>query len=325
MKITRFFVFCCLSSVFVFMIVYPVFASAPTTEKIAFSSDQDGDYEIYIMNPDGSGQTNLTRNKSVDVHPTWSPTGQQILFVSNRDGVSDLYLMDADGANVQKVFKDSKLRFAPAWSPDGKRISYCRTGAVRELYIASLDKKNEERIAPVGRFDGYSSWSADGTKIVFGAPLRQGNTSSRIHIFNLATREKEVLFGEVIGASMMAPTWSPSDDKIAFTWFQGGTSAIYIMESDGSSRKRVVDPPRGFETAHPEWSPSGNTLVYEQYEQGNNDRHIYTVDLNGGDPEKLTRKGINFFADWFDPVFALPVSPQPHLLTTVWSKMKTRD
>ena len=322
MKIRRFFVFCLIGLVLVLMHADQVLAKAPTTAKIAFSSNRDGNYEIYIMNTNGTKQVNLTRHKAADVQPAWSPTGEEILFVSNRDGRPDLYLIDADGKNVRKVFKNLKLRTAPAWAPDGKQISYCRTDPVRERYIASLDKKDERQVASVGKYDGYSSWSPDGTKIGFGAPLGRGNTTSRIHIFNLNTRKKEVLFAERILTSMRNPAWSPLEDKIAFPWFQGGTSAIYVMESNGNNPERVVDPPPGFAAAHPEWSPDGNELVYEQYRQQNNDRHIYITNVAKREPEKLTRKGINFFADWFDPAYALPVQPQPHLLTTTWGKIK---
>ena len=144
----------------------------PKTEKIAFTSDRDGNAEIYIMNSDGTGQTNLTQHVASDFQPAWSPTGEQILFASTREGMSNLYLMDADGANVRKVFDDFRSRLAPAWSPDGRQISYIRENDVRDLYIAALDTKTEKRIARVGRFDGYSNWSADGTKIVFDAPSK---------------------------------------------------------------------------------------------------------------------------------------------------------
>ena len=86
-----------------------VWAKAPVTAKIAFASNRDGNSEIYIMNPDGSQQVNLTQHPAADFDPAWSPTGEQILFNSNRDGQWDLYLMDADGKNVQKVFANSAV------------------------------------------------------------------------------------------------------------------------------------------------------------------------------------------------------------------------
>ncbi len=150
MKIVHFFLFCSISFALTFASIYPIFANAPKTEKIAFTSNRDGNNEIYIMDPDGTAQINLTKHKASDAQPAWSPTGEQILFTSNRDGVSDLYLMDADGTNVKKVFKDLKLRSAPAWSPDGKQISCARNDGVRALFVASLEERDEERIAPVG-------------------------------------------------------------------------------------------------------------------------------------------------------------------------------
>ncbi len=56
--------------------------------KIAFETGRDGNSEIYSMNPDGSGQTNLTNNSTVDVNPAWSPDGTKIAFASERDGTT---------------------------------------------------------------------------------------------------------------------------------------------------------------------------------------------------------------------------------------------
>ena len=74
------------------------------------------------------------------------------------------------------------------------------------------------------------------------------------------------------------------------------------------------------------WSPHGNEFIYNIYNnQDRGTRHLFKVSLDGGTPEQLTRRGDNFNADWFDPAFALPVSPQSSLLTTTWGKLKTQD
>ena len=106
--------------------VCTVFAKAPKTAKIVFTSTRDGNSEIYIMNPDGSKQVNLTQRPSSDYAPVWSPTGEHIAFTSGHDGVHDIYLMDADGRNVRKVFQRFARRGWPAWSPDGQQLAYLR-------------------------------------------------------------------------------------------------------------------------------------------------------------------------------------------------------
>ena len=85
--------------------VSPLFAKALTTPQTLFTSARDGSYDIYIMNPDGSEQVNLTQHPAADVSAVCSPTGEQILFVSDRGGKRDLYLMDPDGTHVRRVFK----------------------------------------------------------------------------------------------------------------------------------------------------------------------------------------------------------------------------
>ena len=71
--------------------------------RIAFRSNRDGNYEIYVRNADGSGQTNLTNNPAGDFEPTWSPDGEKIAFRSNRDGNEEIYVMNADGSDLTRL------------------------------------------------------------------------------------------------------------------------------------------------------------------------------------------------------------------------------
>ena len=73
MKSIRIFIFGSVGLALVFTHADQVLAKAPATAKIAFTSNRDGNYEIYIMNPDGTGQKNLTRHRASDVQPAWSP------------------------------------------------------------------------------------------------------------------------------------------------------------------------------------------------------------------------------------------------------------
>ena len=67
---------------------------------IAFESNRDGNLEVYVTNPDGTGVTNLTNNAAADSFPAWSPDGSEIAFRSDRDGDSEIFVMNADGTGV---------------------------------------------------------------------------------------------------------------------------------------------------------------------------------------------------------------------------------
>ena len=86
MKLQHIFTICFL----IFGLLCPVSAKPLSKEKIAFSSNRDGNWEIYMMNPDGTRQERLTYDRAVDCDPVISPTGAQILFNSNRGGTRDL-------------------------------------------------------------------------------------------------------------------------------------------------------------------------------------------------------------------------------------------
>ena len=89
---------------------------SPDGTKIAFSSNRDGNYEIYLMNADGAQVVNLTKNGFTDSEPSWSPDGNYILFVSNRDRNDEIYRMKADGTEVVRLTKNPKDDWNPAGS-----------------------------------------------------------------------------------------------------------------------------------------------------------------------------------------------------------------
>ena len=307
--------------------VCAVFAKAPDTAKIAFTSSRDGNREIYLMNPDGSEQVNITNHRANDIYPVWSPTGEHILFASDRElkawGTWDLYLMDPDGSNVRKVFDKWKTRRSPTWSPDGKRIAYSY-GQIgnSSLYIGTIDGKDEERVAI-----GYSpAWSPDGTEIIFrGGAL---DKPRRFSLLNVKTNRLKFFPFPKEPKWVRGPAWSPLGDKLAFSWHNRvevrledfRVSTIYIVNRDGTGLEQVIAEGRA--ATQPVWSPDGNELLYNGID-ANEDLQIYKISLSSGASVQLTDgESWSYLGDWFDPAYALPVSPQPQLLTTIWGKLK---
>jgi dipeptidyl aminopeptidase/acylaminoacyl peptidase len=84
---------------------------------IAFQSNRDKNLEIYVMNADGSSQTNLTNNPAGDTEPAWSPDGSKIAFASDRSDNWEIYVMNADGTAQTNLTNNSAPDYDPAWSP----------------------------------------------------------------------------------------------------------------------------------------------------------------------------------------------------------------
>ena len=312
-----------ISSLILLCWVLPISAESPKTAKIAFWADRGGTRDIYLMNPDGSQQRKITHHRSQNITPAWSPTGEQILFTSDRDGVWDLYLMDPDGTNVQRVFGKAAPRAVPAWFPDGKQIAYVRIiRDERVVHIATLGEEDEERIA----IGGSPTWSPEGTELAFVTGW--GTLKMQISLFDLRTGKQKTLFPpKAIPSWLPAVKWSPRGDKLAFSWLHRvplddfiQAETIYTVKRDGTDITQIIDEagPKATATA---WSPNSNALLYRQDDKSKNSQ-IFKVNLEGRQSKQLTHIGRNFLGDWFDPAYALSVSPQPQFLTTTWAAVK---
>src|SRR5438132_9308915 len=96
-----------------------------TNGKIAFDSDRTGTEQIFVMNADGSGQTNLSNNFKIDnFAPSWSPDGTKIAFYSDRTGTFQIFVMNADGSGQINLSNNAIFDENPSWSPDGTKIPF---------------------------------------------------------------------------------------------------------------------------------------------------------------------------------------------------------
>lgn len=336
MKITRLLT-CVISTLLVLNAsVCPLFAKAPITPKILFTSARDGNRDVYIMNSDGSEQINLTRHGADDQQAVWSPTGEQILFISDRGGIRDLYLMDPDGSNVRRFFKrKTKIyRDSPTWSPDGKQIAYAAIDwdKIRStIHIATLGEQDTEELT-VGA--SFPAWSPTGSEIAC-------SVGERLTLINARTGAQEQLLPKEAPFWQRDPSWSTTGDKLVFSWnihemppigaeieiWAGWKDkmTIYIVNRDGTDLRQLIEEDGPY-AQYPKLSPSGDELLYTREIKGR--FQIFKLDLNSGVRTQLTHIGrllqANAGGDWFDPAYALPVSPQRELLTTIWGEIKEK-
>ncbi len=89
-------------------------------ELIAFASDRDGDWEIYVMGSDGSGVVKLTDNAVHDVPTFFSPDGKRLVFYSYRDGDREIYVMGSDGSGVVKLTDNTAQDAPTSWTRVGE-------------------------------------------------------------------------------------------------------------------------------------------------------------------------------------------------------------
>ena len=128
--------------------------------KIAFTSDRDGNWEIYVMNADGSEQKRLTNNLGFDLDPCWSPDGKKMAFASKREGNYEIYVMNVDGSEQKRLTKNPGYDGYPVWSPDGKKIAFMsdRDGN-EEIYFMNADGNEQRNLTNNPADDVYLSWS----------------------------------------------------------------------------------------------------------------------------------------------------------------------
>jgi Tol biopolymer transport system component len=279
--------------------VAPVHAAFPGKNgKIAFSTDRDGNYEIYTMNADGSSPTRLTNSTAFDVLPAWSPDGTKIAFVTGTPTTSfEIYTLNADGSNRTQLTNNTAYSSGPAWSPDGTKIAFEISrdrGNTYELYTMNADGSNQTPLRSPGTSGtaGVSpAWSPDGAKIAFATNRdRDGGFRDEIYTMNADGSNQTRLTNNT--SSDSGPAWSPDGSKIAFSTDRDRNYyayEIYTMNADGSNQTRLTND--GVNAGSPRWSPDGTRIAFET--TGDTDPfafryEIYTMNADGSNETNLT-------------------------------------
>ncbi|OPZ43197.1 MAG: translocation protein TolB [Euryarchaeota archaeon ADurb.BinA087] len=271
--------------------------------KIAFSSNRDGNHELYTMDPDGTRLLRLTNNSGDDESPDWSPDGSRIAFISFREGNVDIYTMDPDGKNQVRLTTDTHPDSNPAWSADGSKIAFdSYRDDNYEIYTMDADGSSQVRLTTHAEVDRFPAWSPDGSKIVFSSK-RDGDWE----IYTMdADGSNQTRITNNDAMVDWRPDWSPDGSKIAFCSDRDGNYEIYTMDADGSNQTRIT-----MNTAsddNPEWSWDGTKITFESLRDL--DWEIYTMDADGSNQTRITTN----IAREYHPAWSPPLPPSLSLL-----------
>ena len=263
----------------------------PLTGRIAFNSDRDGNWDVYVMDADGSNATRLTNHPGLDSTsaPTWSPDGRRIAFTSYHGrygGNGEVYVMDADGSNVTRLTNNPERDEYLAWSPDGQRIAFDSVrGGTEDIYVMNVDGSNVTRLT---NQDGAGpAWSPDGRRIAFhsnrdGDAGGDGWPSSEIYVMDADGSNVTRLTNH--SEDDMSPAWSPDGQRIAFESKRDGNWEVYVIDADGSNVTRLTNH-SGLD-ASPAWSPDGRRIAFHSDRNGNVEIHV--MDADGSNVTRLT-------------------------------------
>ena len=237
-------------------------APVETLYRIAFDSDRDGNSEIYVMNSDGSGQTNLTNNPAEDRGPRWSPDGSLIAFVSkrDRDRVREINVMNSDGSG-QTNLRNMNFNWDPRWSPDGSQIAYgSNSSGYGEIHVMNADGSGGGRLSNSGNAGGHF-WTQDG-RVIFGARNEWGK--GRIFAVNVDD-ERPAPYLLVERRRATGNEWleaiSPDGSEIVFSVGGEGTETLYKANVDGPGSRGATFLVTG-KTSSLEWSPDGSRIAF---------------------------------------------------------------
>lgn len=253
----------------------------PFDSRIAFTSTREGGFkEIWVANANGTSAEQVTRNRTINLSPSWSPGGGEILFTSYRDGRPRLYEVDLATHQLRRVLGGQGLVVGGTFSPDGSTIAVSReeTRGNSEIVLVSPNGDQVRVLTRDRSIDVSPSWSPDGGRLAF-CSSRDG--TPQIYIADLGTGKVERVTRR--GSYNTSPAWSPRGDRIAFTGRASGRFQIFVADLASGAVQQVTNA--AGDSTDATWSPDGRYLAFATTRSGRGE--IWMSDWQGRAPRRL--------------------------------------
>jgi Tol biopolymer transport system component len=268
---------------------------APTVAgTIAFTSlVADGDYDVCVVNTDGSGLKTLAGGPGCQMYPRWSPNGRKIVYFESQPGDQDpqnLWVMNADGSGKTQLTGTSQRSYLPTWSPDGEQIAYSRMvhAFPREriaIYAINADGSGERGVtSKSGQLaDYWPMWATDG-KIYFWRFDTVKNKTGYVYCVNPDGSGLTRMMALGRQMAYLGYGLSPDGKRIAF--HDEDTNHLVIVRTrGGGARVTLLDPISDHTedgTVGAAWSSSGEALaVAGLYDASDWQTRLYVVNADG--------------------------------------------
>jgi Tol biopolymer transport system component len=284
--------------------------------KIAFVRDG----QIWTINPDGTGETQLTSDASPSSYPEWSPDGKRIAYTRGLLGGRTIRVMNADGTGDHHVY-GPPAAFSPTWSPDGRRLAFAVPEAVgcclfvQSTWRVDADGSNPTRIAfypsESARLSDYE-WSPRGDEIGYTIDHTDvGETDAAL--LDLKPPGGNQFLTIDPDEVTAAPAWSPDGGGLAFLSDLGVVDyEVWTMNRDGTNREQITNT--GAERFGVEWSPDDSKLVLSSGEvgcSGTCDAGLYLVNPDGSGISTLINTASSETSPDWQPVVGPPPAGYP--------------
>ena len=265
-------------------------------QPLLFTTNRDGNNEIYRMNADGTNQQRLTNTPESEFSGFWSPDGQKIAFsriISTN--VRQIWTMNADGTNKVNISGTNAFDVVYRYSPNGQKILFTRSTAVNQssIWVMNPDGSNKVRLTNDANFvDLRPEWSPNGTQISFS------RCTPVTFICDIYTMNAD-------GSNQTNRTASFTDDDDLSRWsadgkiifIRGGTASgfrdIFSMNPDGTNVQRLTTTAIPTFTADLIVSPTINKMMFVRAQEGPVESHeIYTMNTDGSNTLNLTNNSL---------------------------------